>query len=89
MTHDKRQKRAPTAMPASVSVPVLRPNHAAQYCGLSVPTLARMRGEGSGPEFVQISTKALGYRVADLDAWLASRPRFRSTSARDVALTAA
>ena len=72
-----------------VAATVLRPTHAAKYCGLSEATFARMRCDGDGPEFVQLNKKALGYRIADLDAWLASRPRFRSTSARDVALTAA
>lgn len=76
------------ASPSPVAATVLRPAHAAKYCGLSEATFARMRGDGNGPEFVQLNMKAIGYRIADLDAWLASRPRFKSTSARDVALTA-
>ena len=79
--------RKTTTLP--IAAPVLRPAYAAKYCGLSEATFARMRGDGNGPEFVQLNMKAIGYRVADLDAWLASRPRFKSTSARDVALTAA
>lgn len=65
--------------------PILRPKDAAEYVGLSVASLARMRGDGSGPQFVQLRGDALGYRPADLDAWLETRPRFRSTSERTVA----
>ena len=89
MVDQETQKAKRPAVPLPVAVTVLRPEHAAQYVGLSVPTLARMRVEGTGPEFVQLGHKAIGYLVESCDAWLASRPRFRSTSARDVALTAA
>lgn len=83
----EKTKRARTPIPAGV--PVLRPEHAAPYCGLSEPTLARMRVDGTGPEFVQLGHKAIGYCLNDLDAWLSSRPRFRSTTQRDVAHAAA
>jgi predicted DNA-binding transcriptional regulator AlpA len=67
------------------SAPVLRPRDAASYCGLSVATFARLRGTGDGPRFIQLHGRNIGYRVADLDAWLASRPGFVSTSQRDAA----
>ena len=59
---------------------VLRPKEAAQYIGLSIATLARMRVDGTGPVFIQIHTRSIGYRREDLDDWVAARPRFRSTS---------
>jgi len=40
-------------------------------------TLAKMATRGVGPRFVRAGTKAVRYRVYDLDAWLeqnASRP---------------
>lgn len=83
------EKKKRTLAPLPVAVPVLSPVHATAYCGLSVPTLARMRCDGTGPECVELSKKAIGYRIADLDAWLASRPRFKGTSARTVATTTA
>ena len=84
---EEKTKRERTPIP--VGVPVLRPEHAAPYCGLSEPSLARLRFDGTGPAFVQLGARAIGYRIADLDAWLASRPRFRSTTQRDVATAAA
>ena len=89
MVEMETRKEKRTTPPLPVAVTVLRPEHAAQYVGLSLPTLARMRVDGNGPEFVQLGHKAIGYRVVDLDAWLASRPRFRSTTQRDLAGTAA
>lgn len=87
LTSPVKAKRPRAPLP--VAAGVLRPAHAAEYVGLSLATLARMRCDGGGPVVTQLNQKAIGYTVADLDAWLASRPRFKSTSARDVALTAA
>jgi len=64
---------------------MLRPKDAAVFVGLSVATLARMRVEGSGPPFVALFSSAIGYDPSDLAAWLASRPRFRSNTARQLA----
>ncbi len=68
---------------------VFRPRDAAEYVGLSVATLARMRVDGSGPAFSQLHGNAIGYDREDLDAWRASRPKYRSTSERTVAQAAA
>ena len=81
----EKRTRAPLPFPAGV----LRPAHAAEYIGLSLATLARMRCDGGGPEVTQLNKKAIGYTKASLDAWLSSRPRYRSTSERTVASTAA
>ena len=46
---------------------------AAKMLSLSPPTLRRMRGEGTAPRYVQLGARRLGYRVADLDAWIERR----------------
>lgn len=49
---------------------------AAQYLGLSTPTLERWRLTGTGPQYAKLSPGPRGpvrYRRADLDAWAASR----------------
>jgi predicted DNA-binding transcriptional regulator AlpA len=58
---------------------LLRPPRAAAYVGLSVSTLAKQRLRGDGPKFIRLSPRAIGYRQADLDEWLADK-RFGSTS---------
>lgn len=68
---------------------VLRPRKAAPYIGVSLATLARMRGDGTGPSFVVLHNRCIGYARADLDAWSASRPKYRNTSERTVAGAAA
>lgn len=45
---------------------------AAAYTGLSKKTLAIMRMNGDGPEFVKLG-KTVFYRKEDLDAWIADR----------------
>ncbi len=55
---------------------------AAEYLGLSTPTLERFRLTGAGPVFAKLSPRPRGavrYRRSDLDAWLASK-LIRSTS---------
>ena len=58
---------------------VLRTPGAAEYTGLAVSTLEKMRLTGDGPEFIRLSTRAVGYDIEALDRWLESRRR-RSTS---------
>lgn len=55
---------------------------AAEYLGLSCPTLERFRLTGNGPVFAKLTPGPRGsvrYRRADLDEWLAAR-LVRSTS---------
>jgi predicted DNA-binding transcriptional regulator AlpA len=58
---------------------VLRTPGAAEYTGLAVSTLEKMRLTGDGPEFIRLSARAVGYEIKALDCWLESRRR-RSTS---------
>jgi len=59
------------ALPEGLS-PALNSEQAAQYTGLAVKTLEKMRCDGRGPRFVRVSRNAVRYLKADLDAWLAS-----------------
>ena len=58
----------------------------AKLLGLSRRTLQRMRLEGNGPAFVQLtpSGSRIGYRLVDFDSWLRAR-LVTSTSAATVA----
>jgi predicted DNA-binding transcriptional regulator AlpA len=42
--------------------------------GVSLPTLARWRGQGIGPAFIKIGHK-VGYLDTDIEAWLESQRR--------------
>ena len=58
---------------------VLRPLEAAEELRLSKRTLERMRVNGDGPKYVRLGSRRIGYRIADLRDWLASRT-YSSTS---------
>ena len=49
---------------------VLRTEEAAAYVGLSASTLEKKRLSGTGPRFVKLGGRAIGYDRADLDTWL-------------------
>ena len=56
----------------------------ARTLGVSVHTLQRLRVAGDGPVVTQLSARRIGYSVASLEAWVASR-QVTSTSAATVA----
>lgn len=49
---------------------ILRTPRAAEYVGLSDSALEKMRLAGTGPKFVRLGGRAVGYDIRDLDAWL-------------------
>jgi len=49
---------------------ILRTPDAAEYTGLATSTLEKMRVLGSGPAFIRLGGRAVGYDLRDLDAWL-------------------
>ena len=49
---------------------ILRTPAASAYIGLSASTLEKMRLTGEGPRFLRLGSRAVGYDVRDLDAWL-------------------
>jgi predicted DNA-binding transcriptional regulator AlpA len=67
------------ALSPKPQIRVLRTPAAAEYLGLSPSTIEKFRLTGEGPKFVRIGARAVGYRIEDLDGWLAERLR-RSTS---------
>jgi predicted DNA-binding transcriptional regulator AlpA len=44
-----------------------------EWLGLSQPTLSRHRRNGTGPAFVRLSTRRIGYRRNAVEAWLNER----------------
>ncbi len=63
---------------------VLNTAEAAKYTGLSTATLEKLRCAGGGPRFISYSRRAVRYRLADLDEWMAART-VGSTSERRAA----
>jgi predicted DNA-binding transcriptional regulator AlpA len=43
------------------------------WLGISTPSLQRMRSNGCGPAFVQLSARRIGYRKSAVEAWLSAR----------------
>ncbi len=60
---------------------ILRTPDAAEYVGLSSSTLEKKRLDGSGPPFVRLGGRAVGYDVGTLNSWLEQQER-TSTSDR-------
>lgn len=60
---------------------IFNTKEAAEYVGLSKPTLERFRCYGGGPLYCKIGLRVVRYRKADLDAWLEAR-LISSTSQR-------
>lgn len=57
---------------------IMGAEQAALHLGLSKSTLAKMRLNGSGPDYVKLGRR-VGYVQDDLDKWVMSH-KFRSTS---------
>jgi predicted DNA-binding transcriptional regulator AlpA len=49
---------------------VLRTPDAAKYLGLTGSTLEKMRLFGTGPRFVRIGMRAVGYTIDDLESFI-------------------
>lgn len=61
---------------------ILRPPEAALYIGLSESTLAKQRLRGDGPRYVKLGSRAVGYSINELDAYLEACTR-SSTSEKE------
>jgi predicted DNA-binding transcriptional regulator AlpA len=53
--------------------PILCEEELATWLNTSRPTLQRQRSDGSGPPFVQLSERRIGYRKSAVERWLADR----------------
>jgi hypothetical protein len=58
---------------------LLDTHQAARRCNLARQTLAKLRVTGGGCPFIKLGSKVL-YRSDELDAWIQSNGRRRSTS---------
>ena len=75
--------RTPARPPPSRAPPsrYLRAPAAAEYLGLSVSTLAKMRLRGDGAAYSKAGPRVVVYDIADLDAYLAARRRHSTSDA--------
>jgi predicted DNA-binding transcriptional regulator AlpA len=53
--------------------PILSEDDLANWLDTSRPTLQRQRSDGSGPPFVQLSERRIGYRKSAVESWLIAR----------------
>jgi predicted DNA-binding transcriptional regulator AlpA len=53
--------------------PLLNEKQLAAWLGISVPSLQRMRSDGSGPPFVQLSQRRIAYKKSAVEHWLQER----------------
>jgi len=51
---------------------LMKTEEAGRYLGLSSSLLNKLRLTGGGPVFVRLAGRAIRYRKADLDAWVAA-----------------
>ena len=51
---------------------VLTEAEVSEWLGLSQPTLSRHRRNGTGPAFIRLSSRRVGYRRSTVEAWLAA-----------------
>ena len=60
-------------MSSDILYPLLTEKELSAWLGLSLPNLQRMRSNGTGPRYVQLSARRLAYRKSDVEAWLSAR----------------
>jgi predicted DNA-binding transcriptional regulator AlpA len=53
--------------------PIYSEKIVAKWINTSCPTLQRQRSDGSGPPFVQLSERRIGYRKSAVEQWLVTR----------------
>jgi len=59
---------------------ILTTEQAAAHLALGRSTLGKWRCAGTGPKFIKLGLRRVGYHKTDLDEWIAARPRHESTS---------
>lgn len=68
--------------------PVLNEKQLAAWLGISLANLQRLRSNGSGPPFIQLSERRIGYRLSTAEQWLAARTITRIGALMSVKQTA-
>jgi predicted DNA-binding transcriptional regulator AlpA len=56
-----------------ISDPILTDGEYRAWVNLSAPTAQRQRSDGSGPPFIQLSDRRIGYRKSAVERWLETR----------------
>jgi predicted DNA-binding transcriptional regulator AlpA len=56
-----------------ISDPILSDREYRAWVNVSAPTAQRQRSDGSGPPFIQLSERRIGYRKSAVERWLESR----------------
>jgi len=69
---------APSVRPVGSSVILLRVPEVTRATGLSKSSIYRLESAGRFPERVQLSKNSVGWREADIAAWVLSRPMGRA-----------
>lgn len=54
---------------------IIDTEQAAAFLSLTPDSMERMRHRREGPSWIELSQRRVGYRIADLAAWLESRKR--------------
>ena len=57
----------------NITDPILSEEDLANWLDTSRPTLQRQRSDGSGPPFIQLSERRIGYRKSAVERWLVAR----------------
>jgi predicted DNA-binding transcriptional regulator AlpA len=57
---------------------ILTEREVCNWLGLSEPTLFRHRRDGTGPNFIRLSARRVGYRHSAVEAWLSQREQCTS-----------
>ncbi len=60
---------------------ILTEREVSDWIGLSEPTLFRHRRNGTGPTFIRLSARRVGYRRSAIEAWLREREHTRLSAA--------
>jgi predicted DNA-binding transcriptional regulator AlpA len=57
---------------------ILTEREVCNWLGVSEPTLFRHRRDGTGPNFIRLSARRVGYRHGAVEAWLREREQHSS-----------
>ena len=71
MTPTDRHKGS--AMISNSNDTILTEREVCNWLGVSEPTLFRHRRNGTGPKFIRLSARRVGYRHSAVEAWLSQR----------------
>lgn len=74
-----REERSRGGARVSARRLVLSETETAEELSLSVRTLQAMRLDGTGPAFIKLTERRIGYAISELERWIADRT-VRSTA---------